>query len=75
LGYINLESAVINSRYTRLPILQINWITIAIALIIITPVIFERIHLGKILIPGYILIISLLVLLLIFGERWGGSRR
>lgn len=75
LGYLNLESAVINSRYTKLPILQINWIIIAITLIIITVFIFEKIHLGKILIPGYILIFSLLVLLLAFGERWGGSRR
>ena len=75
MGYFNLESAVINSRYTRLPYLQLNWILIAISLIIITVFFLERISIGKILIPGYILSLSLLFLLLIFGERWGGSRR
>src|SRR6056297_1091346 len=75
MGYFNLESAVINSRYVRLPFLQINWIVIAFVFVIITIIVLERIKIGKMLIPGYILILSLLLLLLIFGEQWGGSRR
>src|SRR6056297_2986207 len=75
MGYFNLESAVINSRYIRLPFLQINWIVIAFVFVIITIIVLERIKIGKMLIPGYILILSLLLLLLIFGEQWGGSRR
>jgi len=72
---MNLESAVINSRYTRLPILQINWIIIAVALVIISVIFLERINYSKLLFPGYIIILSLLFLLLLFGEKWGGSRR
>lgn len=75
LGYVNLESAVINSKYTRLPILQLNWILIAVILIIATLLFFERFQINKLLIPGYIIILSLLFLLLIYGERWGGSKR
>ncbi len=75
IGYMNLESAVINSRYTRLPFLQINWIIIAVVLVIISVIFLERINYAKWLFFGYVIILSLLFLLLLFGERWGGSRR
>jgi len=75
MGYLNLESAVINSKYTRLPLLQITWIIVAISLIIVTVLLLERINISKWLIPGYILSVTLLFLLLLVGERWGGSQR
>ncbi|MFP4460700.1 MAG: FtsW/RodA/SpoVE family cell cycle protein [Thermotogota bacterium] len=75
MGYFNLESAVINSRFTRLPHLQINWIVIAVILSIITVLYFEKAKITKLLIPGYVVSLSLLLLLLLFGESWGGSRR
>ncbi|HRW33502.1 MAG TPA: FtsW/RodA/SpoVE family cell cycle protein [Thermotogota bacterium] len=75
MGYFNLESAVINSRYMRLPHLQINWILIAVFALFLTVYIMQKINVERLMLPGYIVFLVLLMLLLLVGEKWGGSKR
>jgi len=75
MGYFNLESAVINSRYTRLPHLQINWILLAVFALYFTVYMMQNIDVERLMLPGYIVFFVLLLLLLLIGEKWGGSKR
>ncbi|HPR95583.1 MAG TPA: FtsW/RodA/SpoVE family cell cycle protein [Thermotogota bacterium] len=75
MGYFNLYSAVLNSRYTRLPNSQIIWIAAGIIMIFFTVFVLEKIKIGKFIFPLLLIMIAALSMLLIFGETWGDSKR
>jgi len=75
IGYFNLSSAVIYSRYTSLPDTQLMWIVMGLIVSFLTIRIMSNIHHGNLVIPGVVTVYALLVLVLFFGENWGGSTR
>ncbi len=75
IGYFNLSSAVIYSRYTSLPDTQLIWIFMGVIMSFLTIRIMRQIHHGSFVIPGLVTVYALLILVLFFGENWGGSTR
>ncbi len=75
MGYFNLYSAVLNSKYTRLPNSQIVWVIAGVITILLTVYLLERLTLGRYILPVLTITIVSLALLLIAGENWGDSRR